>query len=291
MSLVIDLKERREAIQRADLEFYRVKREKLSKERAKHDCYSDGELPRDAINRASAAASRAKLLYLARDLENRTDRLECERNLTDERSKRLAEKVRDLQDERNKVCNVLRTLWERKDPTICAILVESNIVNVLRALEDETIEDADSSSQTPIQVSIPHRSTSCTRRSPAVDIRGLPSSSPLNPTTVEMIKLPGSQFLNMQPIRSSLNDSYRTARNPTSNNGLLLLPKQYNREKHELSSTQFKCRKKRTRRSQKQNQGSLAVKCRESGMQLTRQWYDAVRNEVRKGSNASSTYE
>ncbi len=284
MSFVTDLKERREAVQLADLEFYRVKREKLCRERAKNGCSSDKELHRDAINRASAAASRAKLVYLARELENRTDKLEYERNLSDERSIRMAKKMRDLQDDRKKVHNVLRTLWERKDPTICAVLLESKIMQILRAVEDETCDAADSSSITPIRVSIPHMNVNGTRRSPAVDLSGLPPSSPPGSTTTEMVKLPGSQFLNMPSLRDSLCDIHPRARTVSSNYDVQPVPSE------NLSSTQFKSRKKRTRRSQKEIRASLAEKYRQTGVHLTRQWYDAVRDVVRTESNASSAY-
>ncbi len=288
-----DLKERREAIQRADLEFYRVKREKLYRERAKYGCSSDGELPRDAVNRASAAASRAKLVYLARDLENRTDQLEYVRNLLDERSKRLAKKVKDLQDDRKNVRNVLQTLWERKDPTICAILLESNIIHILRAVEDDTCYVTDSTSMSPIRCPIPQINAGGARRAPAVDISGLQPSSPLGSTTTEMVKLPGIRFPNMQPRRRSLGNTLPRARNLTSDEklGPFLIQREsevHSREK--LASTQFKSRKKRTRRSQKQIRASLRVEYTESGVQLPKQWYDAVRDVVRSESNATATY-
>ena len=288
MSLVTNLKERREAIQLADLEFYRVKREKLCAERAKNGCSSDKELHRDAINRASAAASRAKLVFLARDLENRTDRLEYERNLSEEWCKKMAKKVKDLQDDRKNVHNVLRRLWEQKDATICAILLESNIMHVLQALEDDSCDVADSSLIKPIRVSIPHIKGSGTRRSPAVDISGLPPNSPLGSTTTETVKLPGCQLRNMPPLRSSLCDTYPRARNSTCNYELLPISNQNKNEEHsseKLYSTHFKPRKKRTRRSQQQIRASLAMEFREPRLQLPKQWYDAVRDVVRTHSS------
>ncbi len=293
MSLIPDLKERREAIQLADLEFYRVKREKLCRERAKYGCSSDKELRRDAINRASAAASRAKLVYLARDLENRTDQLEYERNLSDERSKRLVKKMKQLQDERKMVHNVLRTLWEQKDATVCAILLESNIMHVLQSLDDEICETADPSSITPIRVSIPHTYSSGTRRSPAVDISGLPPSSPLNSTTTtttETRKHPDYPLQYITALRGSLCDAHARARNVTSNGKLPTVHIQKKKAEHlgeNLSSTQFKCRKKRTRRSQQQIQAFLAMDFREPRVPGPGQRYDPVRDIVRTQSNTS----
>ncbi len=283
MSLVTDLKERREAVQLADLEFYRVKRMKLCRERAKHDCPSDEELPRDATNRASAAASRAKLVFLARDLENRTDRLEYERNLSEERSMRMAKTLKDLQNDRKNVQSILRTLWERKDPTVCAIFLESNIMNVLAAAEDDVCDVADSYLMAPIRVSIPRIRVSGTRRSPAVDNTGLPPSSPLGSTT-KILKLPNHQFPTMLPLQRSPYDTHPRARNLTSSPELQSFLDRNKGEEHSLerfSSTQFKCRTKTTRHLRQQIRASLGVEHRVTRTAVPKLWYDAVRDKVR----------
>ncbi len=79
-----ELKERREAFHFANSEFNGVKRVKLDRERA---------------NRASAAASRAKIVCYARELEKRTDRFELDRNLHSQRADRAIRKLNLLRYE------------------------------------------------------------------------------------------------------------------------------------------------------------------------------------------------
>lgn len=143
-----ELRERAEAQARATTEFLRVKRAKLARERAAQRSHGDARVARqqerERANRASAAASRAKIVCYARELERRTDRLESERNSHAARAERAERKLGVLRDEARKLKHVLRALWERKHADTCAYLVDSNALFLLasHAEEDSDQEDA-----------------------------------------------------------------------------------------------------------------------------------------------------
>lgn len=141
-----ELRERAEAQERATTEFLRVKRAKLARERATTRSHGDARVARqqerERANRASAAASRAKIVCYARELERRTDRLELDRNRHCARADRAERKLAVLREEARRLKSVLRALWERKHPDTCAYLVDSNALFLL-ASQAEADSDPD----------------------------------------------------------------------------------------------------------------------------------------------------
>ncbi len=140
------LRERREAIARATYEFYRVKRAKLEKE-SEHGARAGNskekkQLYRERANRASAAASRAKIVCYAKELEKRTDKLEQERNLQLKKAERAIQKLHSMKEKTTKLKNILRYLWEKRDPNTCSFLIESNALALLAPnTDDENLEE------------------------------------------------------------------------------------------------------------------------------------------------------
>lgn len=144
-----ELRERKEAIARATYEFYRVKQAKLEKESeygAKGgNSKEKKQLYRERANRASAAASRAKIVCYAKELEKRTDRLEQERNIQLRRAERAIQKLKTVKESTVKLRNILRHLWEKRDPNTCSYLVDSNaLVLIASNVEDEGNEEIES---------------------------------------------------------------------------------------------------------------------------------------------------
>lgn len=185
-SFCSDLKEREEAIRLADLEFYRVKREKLYIERAKRGCSTDDELRRDAINRASAAASRAKLVYLVRDLEVRTERLEYERNVFHERSMRMFKRLESFQQDRKRVQNAIQALLKCNVPAVHSILTQSNFSGILHLQDEDASNLQDYYVLSPLSIPIKSMKRRRSRRSPAVDATGLRPCSPIRSPQTEV---------------------------------------------------------------------------------------------------------
>lgn len=137
-----ELKERREANECATSEFRRVKRAKLDMERAKKSSIREGteeekKKDREMANRASAAASRAKIVFYSKELEKRTDRLEMERNREIARADRAIRKLRSLKREMHTLKKVLRDLWEMKEDKTCSYLVDSNVLFLLGSRQDD----------------------------------------------------------------------------------------------------------------------------------------------------------
>lgn len=120
----LKLKERQEACDLATYEFKRVKRAKLTSRGA-------GGNIRERTNRASAAASRAKIMCYSRELEKRTDKLEAERNQLRATTGRTERELGQLEAKNRKLKAVVRELWELKDPKTCAYLVDSNVLFLL----------------------------------------------------------------------------------------------------------------------------------------------------------------
>jgi hypothetical protein len=117
-----------------------VKKSKLDFELAKSGAPGDKQQERERSNRASAAASRAKLLFYASTLEERTDRLEQERNLA--RDKLVVKRVNmtRVRKERDELRAVLADVWSIGDKRTCDWLVE---VNAFRHVEDSEGSGAD----------------------------------------------------------------------------------------------------------------------------------------------------
>lgn len=183
------LRERREAEDFANNEFNRVKRAKLEKERLKtagrrgRVVKGERQLDRERANRASAAASRAKIVCYARELEKRTDSLEANRNLHRARADCYAKKLAALRVEARTLKRVLRALWEQKDPATCAYLVDSDALFLLASNAEEDVDPDEECLErtTPAQ-------------SPASAQQNLPgaplSAVPLPVTPLPMTRLP-----------------------------------------------------------------------------------------------------
>ena len=151
MSKSSELKECMEARQFAIREFNRVKREKLENERAKSMRLSgvkdDKQMDRERSNRASAAASRAKIVFYSKDLERRTDRLEMERNREMKRADRASKRLRGLQEEVRNLKKALRDIWEMKDQRTCSYLMDSEALFLLSSRQEDSdmsVDDSDS---------------------------------------------------------------------------------------------------------------------------------------------------
>lgn len=146
MDETIELKERREAIANAQSEFYRVKNEKMKKEDNKSPGSNQEDnkrLQRERNNRASAAASRAKIICYAKELEKRTDRLELERNHQALRAEKAVKKYKSFKDTNKKLKSILRSLWELKNPEACSFLINSDSLFLIGNKEDSS-NDSDS---------------------------------------------------------------------------------------------------------------------------------------------------
>eukprot|EP00177_Eucheuma_denticulatum_P005963 GFKZ01010876.1.p1 GENE.GFKZ01010876.1~~GFKZ01010876.1.p1 ORF type:complete len:248 (+),score=32.67 GFKZ01010876.1:567-1310(+) len=156
-----ELKEIREAREFADHEFRRVKEEKLKSERAKKpssatpaQTESDKKKEREAANRASAAASRAKIVCYSTELEKRTNRLELERNTEAERADRAIRKAEGMRREMRILKKVLRELWEMKENRTCSHLLDSNVLFLLGSgMEDN--EDAQTDGEGDVDIPSP----------------------------------------------------------------------------------------------------------------------------------------
>lgn len=271
------LKERQEAIKLADQEFYRVKREKLHNERTKRGCLSDNELGRDAVNRASAAASRAKLVYLARDLELRTDRLEHERNMFKEYSNRVANGLRNFQENKKLVSDVFQALWELKDPLVCSILFESNIMHALHHTEEETTEIADSGLITTFEIPTRSLNRRRLRRSPAVDLSEVPPCSPMNSACREVPSLSDNQLSQSSfRFQSSIERSYASYVSSVSNQNRKQEHSTTNESIPHLKDPEYRARQRQT-----QFRASFPEDNRELQDQSPKRWYDAVRDIIR----------
>lgn len=159
MERTAELKERREATDCANTEFNRVKRAKLENERAKsrlngtdtsaYDEKAVKQLDRERANRASAAASRAKIVCYARELEKRTDRLERDRNAHALRAEKAIKRLKSLRDESKRLKEVLRNLWQLKDPKTCSYLVDSNALFLLADNDRDGLDDIDDDLKPP----------------------------------------------------------------------------------------------------------------------------------------------
>lgn len=141
-----ELREKREAIAKATCEFYRVKREKLGKEsqlgKKATNNKEQKQLNRERANRASAAASRAKIVCYAKELEKRTDKLEQERNHQMKIAEKAIQKLNQAKENNDKLKKILRSLWERRDPNTCSYILESNaLVLIAPKLEGENEEE------------------------------------------------------------------------------------------------------------------------------------------------------
>lgn len=135
------LREKQEASEFATKEFVRVKRQKLENERAKpgaerREAKDEKQLDRERCNRASAAASRAKIVFYSKELEKRTDRLEMERNKETERADRATKKLKVLQEEVRCMKKALRDLWEMKNPGTVSYLVDSGVLFFLSSRQE-----------------------------------------------------------------------------------------------------------------------------------------------------------
>lgn len=140
MDSFMELKERREAIAHAQSEFYRVKQEKMEKEAKKArntNPKEEKQLQRERTNRASAAASRAKIICYAKELEKRTDRLERERNFQEARTQKTIKKLKQYKDVNKKLKGILKSLWELKDPKACSFLIESESLFLIGPTADQ----------------------------------------------------------------------------------------------------------------------------------------------------------
>lgn len=142
-----ELKERREAYDSAVYEFNRVKCAKLEKERLRSnsDYGKKGEQKRkdrERANRASAAASRAKIVFYSKELEKRIDQIELERNRQLGRAERATAQVEVLQSEVHTLKKALRGIWEMKDPKACAYLLKPDVLLLLMSRKEENGEDA-----------------------------------------------------------------------------------------------------------------------------------------------------
>lgn len=138
------LKERKEAYEFADDEFRRVKRAKLETERANSRSSPEGmtedkQTGREQANRASAAASRAKIICYSKELEKRTDRLEVERNEERKRADRAMRKLKMLRNEVHMLKRVLREIWDMKEHRTCTYLVDSDVMFLLSSRQEDSI--------------------------------------------------------------------------------------------------------------------------------------------------------
>lgn len=136
-----ELKERREANEYATNEFHRVKEEKLRSELSKKTGFTRGteeekKKDREMANRASAAASRAKIVCYSKELERRTDRLEIERNRETVRADHAIKKLNTMKKQMQKLKKVLRDLWEMKEERTCSYLFNSDILPLLGPRQD-----------------------------------------------------------------------------------------------------------------------------------------------------------
>lgn len=272
------LKERNEAIKLADLEFYRVKREKLQVERAKRGSVADKELSRDAINRASAAASRAKLVYLARDLELRTDRLELERNMIDQFSKRLARRLKTSQEDKKRVLDLVRALMELKHPQVSSLLFKFNILHAMHSTDEETSDLGDSSLVSTVEVLTRPVKRRKLRRSPAVDLTGAPSCSLVDPAHSEVLKISDLKLpRNLTNFQSSFESDGFSLMNSVWNESR-------RRTEHSTGCKSSPCYELPHTESQSRQQqfcASFPEVNRKSAKQIPNRWYDAVRDMVR----------
>lgn len=125
-----DLVERISASKYAQVEFERVKKEKLQMQHPglKTNGNSNTVSHRVRTNRASAAASRARIFCYARELEKCTDRLEEERNSYRMKSERSRKTIEETHAQNMKLRGVLQKLWDMKDPTVCSFLVDTQAI-------------------------------------------------------------------------------------------------------------------------------------------------------------------
>lgn len=135
------LRERKEAYDVADAEFQKVKKRKLETERESWRPMFAGsreerQKEREAANRASAAASRAKIICLSRELGKRTDKLERERNDAKRQVERNSRKNKTLIRENDNLKRVLNDIWKMKEHQTCTYLVESNALFFLQRSRD-----------------------------------------------------------------------------------------------------------------------------------------------------------
>lgn len=190
-----ELKERREANECATSEFHRVKQEKLRSELAKKSRFAEGsdeekKKEREMANRASAAASRAKIVCYSKELEKRTDRLEIERNRAMLRADRAIKKLDTMRKEMRMLKKVLRDIWEMKEERTSSYLFESNVLHLLGRYETEShMTDPDEDIHptksvlvplnmlSPRTVSTPQVGVPCYRGEPT-----LPALTPLMPS-------------------------------------------------------------------------------------------------------------
>lgn len=148
------LTERHEAAKIADREFERVKQEKLAAEHIKakrlsgDSAEANGSLAskskvklREMSNRASAAASRARMVVYCKDLEVRVDRLEDERNSISLRAERAIRKSKRLEGENVKIKKILRSLYELKVEKVTDVLVKTDALLLLNPANEETDDE------------------------------------------------------------------------------------------------------------------------------------------------------
>lgn len=197
----VELKERREANECATHEFVRVKRAKLEDERAKVGMWSPGsedvkkekQKDREMANRASAAASRAKIMFYNKELERRTDRLEMERNKEVKRADRASRKLKALRDEILPLKRALREIWEMKDQRTCSYLMSSDVLFLLGSKKEDTDLDSSDSDESMGF----NRSGVDTSNTPAQPVRQL-APSPLISTGEPGIYLTGAASTTLQ---------------------------------------------------------------------------------------------
>lgn len=115
-----NLVERIAASKHAQAEFERVKKGKLEYRSSISKPHTNTDIStRVRTNRASAAASRARIFCYASELEKCADRLEEERNKyyikSEQHGKTIGENV--------KLRNVFQKLWDMKEPTISRVII------------------------------------------------------------------------------------------------------------------------------------------------------------------------
>lgn len=158
------LKERQEACDLATTEFNRVKRAKLSVYPVVPGKDIIGN--RERTNRASAAASRAKIMCYSRELEHRIDRLETERNHLRATTQITTRRLEKLGIRNAMLKKAVRSVWELKDAKTCAYLVDSNILYVLS--EDRNRTDRQQEQKQQLGAKRPRRETTEKTSSPIV---------------------------------------------------------------------------------------------------------------------------
>jgi len=127
-----NLVERIVASKYAQLEFDRVKKEKMQNAVSKTHISNKADISqRVRTNRASAAASRARIFCYARELEKCTDRLEEQRNNYRLKSEHRMNVIQEMQAQNEKLRSVLHKLWDKKDPDICRVLIDTEAMFLL----------------------------------------------------------------------------------------------------------------------------------------------------------------